>query len=204
MKRFRGGLVFKAHRIVCHSTLGWRVIKKKKRPALPGVRGGVEASGDVDLGMGAGKVALCSRRVSVERRPAVRSRNGCAAGLSSFVGSRARVLFRRLCCVPGLSSTQLSVALHRSLFSVCLTPTIKECLNFLAPHPRDGVGAKKAPRRFCARRHPGHHFLPTRRSLLSRSLRGQDSTGGLLRPASTTSPPPRRCSCTSSGYESAF
>jgi len=30
VKRFRGGLVFKAHRLVHHSTLGWRVIKKKK------------------------------------------------------------------------------------------------------------------------------------------------------------------------------
>jgi len=30
-KRFRGGLVFKAHRLVYHSTLGLRVIKKKKR-----------------------------------------------------------------------------------------------------------------------------------------------------------------------------
>ena len=30
MKRFRGGLVFKAHRIVHHSTLGARLIKKKK------------------------------------------------------------------------------------------------------------------------------------------------------------------------------
>jgi len=31
VKRFRGGLVFKAHRVVYHSTLGWRVIKKKKK-----------------------------------------------------------------------------------------------------------------------------------------------------------------------------
>ena len=30
MKRFRGGLVFKAHRLVYHLTLGLRVIKKKK------------------------------------------------------------------------------------------------------------------------------------------------------------------------------
>jgi len=29
VKRFRGGLVCKAHRLVYHSTLGWRVIKKK-------------------------------------------------------------------------------------------------------------------------------------------------------------------------------
>jgi len=29
--RFRGGLVFKAHRLLYHSTLGLRVIKKKKR-----------------------------------------------------------------------------------------------------------------------------------------------------------------------------
>ena len=31
VKRFRGGLVFKAHRLLCHSTLGLRVIKKKKK-----------------------------------------------------------------------------------------------------------------------------------------------------------------------------
>jgi len=30
MKRFRGRLVFKAHRLVYHSTLGWKVIQKKK------------------------------------------------------------------------------------------------------------------------------------------------------------------------------
>ena len=40
VKRFRGRLVFKAHRLVYHSTLGSRVIKKKKkkkkkRPPLP-------------------------------------------------------------------------------------------------------------------------------------------------------------------------
>ena len=31
VNRFRGGLVFKAHRLVYHSTLGLRVIKKKKK-----------------------------------------------------------------------------------------------------------------------------------------------------------------------------
>jgi len=31
VQRFRGGLVFKAHRPVYHSTLGLRVMKKKKR-----------------------------------------------------------------------------------------------------------------------------------------------------------------------------
>ena len=30
VKRFRGGLVFKAHILLYHSTLGLRVIKKKK------------------------------------------------------------------------------------------------------------------------------------------------------------------------------
>ena len=30
MKRFRGGLVFKAHRLLYHSTLGVRMIKKKR------------------------------------------------------------------------------------------------------------------------------------------------------------------------------
>jgi hypothetical protein len=31
VKRFRGGLVFKAHRLLSHSTLGSRVIKKEKK-----------------------------------------------------------------------------------------------------------------------------------------------------------------------------
>ena len=31
VKWFRGGLVFKAHRLLYHSTLGSRVIKKKKQ-----------------------------------------------------------------------------------------------------------------------------------------------------------------------------
>ena len=35
MKRFRGGLVFQAHRLVHHSTLGLRVIKKKKGQIPP-------------------------------------------------------------------------------------------------------------------------------------------------------------------------
>jgi len=36
MNRFRGGLVFTAHRLVYHSTLGLRVIKKKKKSTPPG------------------------------------------------------------------------------------------------------------------------------------------------------------------------
>jgi len=34
VKRFRGGLVFKAHRLSYHSTLGSRVITKKKKVDL--------------------------------------------------------------------------------------------------------------------------------------------------------------------------
>jgi len=36
VKRFRGGLVFKAHRLLYHSTLGLRVIKKKKESQTRG------------------------------------------------------------------------------------------------------------------------------------------------------------------------
>ena len=35
VKRFPGGLVFRAHRLLYHSTLGSRVIKKKRRDATP-------------------------------------------------------------------------------------------------------------------------------------------------------------------------
>jgi len=37
MQRFRGWLVFNAHRLLYHSTLGWRVIKKKKKDGAPDV-----------------------------------------------------------------------------------------------------------------------------------------------------------------------
>jgi len=43
VQRFRGGLVFKAHRRLYHSTLGLTVMKKKKKTvsvALTGVNGG--------------------------------------------------------------------------------------------------------------------------------------------------------------------
>ena len=36
MKRFRGGLVFKARRLLYHSTLGSRVIQKKKQGKVQG------------------------------------------------------------------------------------------------------------------------------------------------------------------------
>jgi len=39
VKRFRGGLVFKAHRLLYHSTLGLRVIKKKKGRTVVGGEG---------------------------------------------------------------------------------------------------------------------------------------------------------------------
>jgi len=35
VKRFRGGLVFKAHRLVYHSTPGWRVIQRRRESCAP-------------------------------------------------------------------------------------------------------------------------------------------------------------------------
>jgi len=34
VKQFRGGLIFEAHRLVYHSTLGWRNITKRRRTHL--------------------------------------------------------------------------------------------------------------------------------------------------------------------------
>ena len=44
LQRFRGGLVFKARRLLCHATLGLRVIKKEKKKSLR-IRGGWGVSG---------------------------------------------------------------------------------------------------------------------------------------------------------------
>jgi len=43
VQRFRGGLVFKAHRLLYHSTLGLKVIEKKKKVGGLGV--GVQGLG---------------------------------------------------------------------------------------------------------------------------------------------------------------
>ena len=47
VNRFRGGLVFKAHRLVHHSTLGVRVIKKKKLPTSEGTDQPPQANGNL-------------------------------------------------------------------------------------------------------------------------------------------------------------
>ena len=49
MQRFRGGLVFKAHRLVYHSTLGLGVIKKKKRAPSSSRRSTSAAAGGSSL-----------------------------------------------------------------------------------------------------------------------------------------------------------
>ena len=45
MERFRGGLVFKAHRLLFHSTLGSRVIEKRNKKFLHGFRIKARVSG---------------------------------------------------------------------------------------------------------------------------------------------------------------
>ena len=39
-ERFQGGLVFKAHRLLYHSTVGLREIKRRERGGIPGARPG--------------------------------------------------------------------------------------------------------------------------------------------------------------------
>ena len=54
--RFRGGLVFKAHRLLYHSTLGLRVIEKEEEGTI---------SNGVPRGMVSGPEALCLHTVRV-------------------------------------------------------------------------------------------------------------------------------------------
>jgi len=49
VKRFRGGLVFKAHRLLYHSTLGSRVIQKKKKGLGLRIHVAVKATVDVQF-----------------------------------------------------------------------------------------------------------------------------------------------------------
>ena len=59
VKRFRGGLVFEAHRLVFHLTLGSRVIKKKKNRSVTGaMRRVAHPSAGARCGAGAGCSAI--------------------------------------------------------------------------------------------------------------------------------------------------
>ena len=49
VERFRGGLVVKAHRLLCHSTLGVAVIKKKKKVRAEGCVQNVVRHGSASL-----------------------------------------------------------------------------------------------------------------------------------------------------------
>ena len=53
--RFRGGLVFKAHRLLHHSTLGFRVLKKKEKNPLSSDLGTEEKSRSTILTLGPGE-----------------------------------------------------------------------------------------------------------------------------------------------------
>jgi len=76
MKRFRGGLVFKAHRLLYHSTLGLRVIKKKKEaPAgwpAPARRGNPLASSRAEDAQGTPTHSHISSSILVLHCPEVR------------------------------------------------------------------------------------------------------------------------------------
>ena len=50
VERFRGGLVFKAHRLLYHSTLSLRVIKKKRKSLVVLLERLPGAGGSEDLG----------------------------------------------------------------------------------------------------------------------------------------------------------
>jgi hypothetical protein len=51
VQRFRGGLVFKAHRLFCHSTLGSRVTQKKKKDLFEWLGAGNEGLAIGDFGV---------------------------------------------------------------------------------------------------------------------------------------------------------
>jgi len=85
VKRFRGGLVFKAHRLVYHSTLGLKVITRKKKSSGVGVqRSGVRAWGPEAGGSGWGtswgglgvQVQNSLRKTLRKSRPSTRTCRG--------------------------------------------------------------------------------------------------------------------------------
>jgi hypothetical protein len=59
VKRFRAGLVFKARRLVCHSTLGSRATQKKMKESWIPLNGGHVFAGNDEGGKDVGPISLC-------------------------------------------------------------------------------------------------------------------------------------------------
>ena len=103
MQRFRGGLVFKAHRLLYHSTLGLRVKKKKK-----------DGHGRGEWGALAWGVAIPEAFVFQEERPRSRSAressllttysSSSSLLLSSLQMSDSRVYEPKVRALPGTAS----------------------------------------------------------------------------------------------------
>ena len=101
VQRFRGGLAFKAHRLLYHATLGLRVIKKKKKCRLRRARSRVRMSGAT---IGA-KSASWHQKIIIARGKSSNSQHFWRV-------SRVRINFTRRWCDENSSNPcTLSVAL---------------------------------------------------------------------------------------------
>jgi len=107
VQRVRGGLVVKAHRLLYHSTLGLRVIKKKRRVSAFGFR--VSAFGFRVPGFGVSAFRVESKKTELQR--------GSGFQVSGFGFRVSGVVFR----VPGFgsSSSVLLSSLELSDTKVC-------------------------------------------------------------------------------------
>ena len=125
MKRFQGGLVFKAHRLVYHSSLGWRVIKKKEEEHFISNLL-VQINFIIEIiwwtGIPPGSVNfICARRSAASRPPTgCRSLYLCSLSLSlsfflSVLSLSLLLAFSGGGCILSLSSLSLLLAVVLSL-----------------------------------------------------------------------------------------
>jgi len=147
VKRFRGGLVFKAHRLLYHSTLGLKVIKKKKKD---GRRERGEERGEERRGL----VWFAPRQRSAEVSLTNASRLRCAESCfgrqgtdSQGMGAAAELRARRK-IMAGVSITSAhQIQRKRSLGVSC---------------PRQGGNTSTSPHSATRReKKDSHHLLKT-------------------------------------------
>ena len=93
MQRFRGGLVFKAHRLLYHSTLGSRVIKKKVSVGsqVATTRNLISEGGLCSVPEGS--LRYTSVNFQVDRISWARLEQGQAVGVVGSVGRAHRLLY---------------------------------------------------------------------------------------------------------------
>ena len=122
VQRFRGGLVFKAHRILYHSTVDSRVIKKKREGVVIKQKTGYAHLGSASEQRGneIGSLGTCSPETCSRRRAKRGQLEKCQGHLPERQGQNLAVTVLRMPCSLAKEQRSYGFISHKVFFKVVL------------------------------------------------------------------------------------